>query len=81
MLSIEERPKEVADRTVPGHWEGDLIIGKNNRSALGTLVERTTRTTILIPVKNKEVEVVAKAFAKEVRKLLYNDTLYDIVNL
>lgn len=69
MLSIEERPKQVADRIIPGHWEGDLIIGKNNRSALGTLVERTTRTTILIPVKNREAEVVAKAFAKEVKKL------------
>jgi IS30 family transposase len=69
MLSIEERPREVEDRIVPGHWEGDLIIGKNNRSALGTLVERTTRTTILIPVKSKEAEVVAKAFAKEVKKL------------
>ena len=69
MLSIEERPKEVEDRIIPGHWEGDLIIGKNNRSALGTLVERTTRTTILIQVKNKEAETVAKAFAKEVKKL------------
>jgi len=69
MLSIEERPKEVEDRIIPGHWEGDLIIGKNNRSALGTLVERTSRTTILIPVKNKEAEVVAKAFAREVKKL------------
>jgi len=69
MLSIEERPKEVADRIIPGHWEGDLIVGKNNRSALGTLVERTTRTTILIPVKSKEAEIVAKAFAKEVKKL------------
>ncbi len=69
MLSIEERPKEVMDRTVPGHWEGDLIVGKNNRSALGTLVERTTRTTILVPVKSKEAEVVAKAFAKEIKKL------------
>lgn len=69
MLSIEERPKEVENRIVPGHWEGDLIIGKNNRSALGTLVERTTRTTILVPVKSKEAEVVAKAFAKEVKKL------------
>src|SRR3989304_643230 len=65
MLSIEERPKEVEDRIIPGHWEGDLIIGKNNRSALGTLVERTTRTTILVPVKSKRAEEVARAFAKE----------------
>jgi len=69
MLSIEERPKEVESRIIPGHWECDLIIGKNNRSALGTLVERTTRTTILIPVKNREAETVAKAFAKAIKKL------------
>lgn len=69
MLSIEERPKEVEDRTIPGHWEGDLIVGKNNRSALGTLVERTTRTTILVPIKSRNAEVVAKAFAKEIKRL------------
>ena len=69
MLSIEERPKEVEDRIIPGHWESDLIVGKNNRSAIGTIVERTTRTVILVPLKNKSAEEVAKSFAKEILKL------------
>lgn len=69
MISIEERPKEVENRTIPGHWEGDLIIGKNRQSALGTLVERTTRTVLLVPLKDRKALTVADAFAKIVKRL------------
>ena len=50
VLMIKDRPFEPTDRSVPGSWEGDLIMGRHNRSAIGTLVERTTRTLLLIPV-------------------------------
>ena len=81
MLSIDERPAEVADRTVPGHWEGDLILGKYKRSALGTLVERTTRYTILVPLGTQKDalsvrESLAKAF-KTVPEELKKTLTYD----
>jgi IS30 family transposase len=81
MLSIEERPAEVADRTVPGHWEGDLILGKYKRSALGTLVERTTRYLILVPVRDqKDAFSVREAYAeafKAVPERLKKTLTYD----
>lgn len=69
MISIEERPSEVADRTIPGHWESDLLMGSLNRSALGTIVERTTRSVLLVPLPQHDAEHVRQAFAKKLVKL------------
>ena len=67
MISIEERSASVAGRSVPGHWEGDMILGAHHQSALGTLVERTTRTVLLTRLCSQDAETIRKAFARKLR--------------
>ena len=70
MIMISERPPEAADRAVPGHWEGDLIVGKGARSAIGTLVERSSRYVMLLRLPNgRSAEEVRIALTKQILKL------------
>jgi IS30 family transposase len=69
MINISERPAEIEDRAVPGHWEGDLIIGKNGKSAIATLVERSTRYVMLAKVTSQHAEVVREAITKQITQL------------
>jgi len=70
-MLIDHRPSEVADRTIPGHWEGDLLLGAARcPAAVGTLVERTTRFTVLVPVtQRRDASAVCQAFARRMRRI------------
>jgi IS30 family transposase len=78
-VSIRERPASVEDRAVPGHWEGDLIEGKN-KTFIATLVERHSRYLILVKLKDKRSETVVSALIKQALKLpdeLYKSLTWD----
>jgi len=67
-ISIRERPAEIEDRAIPGHWEGDLLAGASN-SHIATLVERHSRFTILVKVASKDTSTVVAALSRHIRKL------------
>ena len=68
-VSIDNRPKHIDLRDEIGHWEGDLMIGKNHKSAIGTIVERKSRYTIIVKIKSKKSDEVAKMFSKKLNQL------------
>src|SRR6202034_1117633 len=67
-ISIRERPAEVEDRAIPGHWEGDLLAGSSN-THIATLVERHSRFLMLVKLEGKDTHTVVNALTRHVRKL------------
>lgn len=81
MVMIHDRPEDIETRMIPGHWEGDLICGTGNKSAIGTLMERTTRFTILLHLPDRhDAGSVQEAIVKKMRhlpRLLRNSLAWD----
>jgi len=69
MTLIADRPKEIESREIAGHWEGDLIKGKYNRSSVGTFVERASRYVILVQLDNAKADTVREGFARELQNV------------
>ena len=69
MVSIHDRPPEIDERLVPGHWEGDLIKGKGNRTSVGTIVERTTLFTVLAKMEKATAESAVNGFSHVLNRI------------
>jgi len=81
MVMISERPPEVEDRAVPGHWEGDLLVGRSGKSAIGTLVERATRYLVLLHLPNgsgaEEIEKAITSATHDLPPTLWKSLTWD----
>lgn len=79
MVMIRDRPAEVEDRAVPGRWEGDLILGAGGRSAVGTLVERSTRFVLLLHLGGDRGAVVVEAAMRDASKTLPRELMRSVM--